>query len=332
MQSTEINFKSLRGTIASFSKAKVLVLGDLILDEFIWGKVSRISPEAPVPVVWTQNESTMPGGASNVANNIRALGGRVQLAGIVGEDDGADVLLRDLEELGVGVKYVLRDLNRPTTVKTRVIAHQQQVVRIDREDLSPISSEMSKRIAESVIQALPDVDCIIIEDYGKGVIVPQVLEPVIAEARKLRKIICVDPKEDHLDHYQGVTAITPNRHEAQTGSGVKITDEASFLEAAKVLLSRLHCDSVLLTLGEDGMLLLEENGATTRIPTEAHEVYDVSGAGDTVISVFSLALAAGAGRVEAAYLSNLAAGIVVEKVGVAVVTPEELLKRMETKV
>ena len=302
-----------------------------MLDEFVWGRVSRISPEAPVPVVWVQSESMMPGGAANVANNIRALGGQVQIAGVVGADPWGQQLTSALVAGQIGTASVLRDPARRTTVKTRVIAHHQQVVRVDREQLSPFGEAVMKRLIAAVRTQLKAVDAIIIEDYGKGVITRRFLEEVLPLARSFRKIVTVDPKEEHIELYQHVTAITPNRAEAGQAIGRRLETEEAVLEAGEELLRRLQSEAVLITLGEDGMRLFEQGGRRTRIPTVAQEVFDVVGAGDTVIAIFTLALASGASMSEAAVLANHAAGIVVGKLGVAVVTPQELSSRLDRR-
>ncbi len=324
-----LNFARLKSVISGFEKAKVLVVGDLILDEFIWGSVSRISPEAPVPVVWVDSENFMPGGASNVANNIRSLGGEVFLAGIVGDDERGAVLRSLLLEKGVNCEGVFTDGSRPTTQKTRVIAHHQQVVRIDREQARPLSENVCKEIAGFITERLKHVDALIIEDYGKGVIVPRLVREAVKVAKKHNKIITVDPKETHFSYYRGVTTITPNHHEAASAVGFPIKDDASLLKAGKKLMEKVKCESVLITLGENGMSLFKKGKAMAKIPTVAQEVFDVSGAGDTVIGAYTLARAAKATAVEAAHISNCAAGIVVGKVGVAVTTREELMERIK---
>lgn len=319
----------LRQLLRRFRTTRVLVVGDLMLDEFVWGKVSRISPEAPVPVVWVQSESLMPGGASNVANNIRALGGRVQLAGVVGTDRWGTILLDELASRRIGTGAIVRDRIRPTTVKTRVIAHHQQVVRVDREHHSFVPPAVIGRLAEAIRRQIASVDAVIIEDYGKGVITRALLEMLIPLARSHQRIITVDPKEEHFDLYQGVTAVTPNRTEAGRMVGYELETDAQLDAAGQDLVQRLRSEAVLVTLGEDGMCLYERAGRRTRIPTVAQEVFDVAGAGDTVIATFTLALAGGASMPEAAVVANAAAGIVVGKLGVATATPEELLAKNE---
>ena len=313
--------------LARFPRAKILVVGDLMLDEFVWGRVSRISPEAPVPVVWVQSESVMPGGAANVANNIRALGGQALAVGVVGEDRWGAALLEDLAARKVDTSGVVR-APRPTTVKTRVIAHHQQVVRVDREQREPLASATIERLLQALEARLDDVDAVILEDYGKGVITRQLLELVVPLARRKRKLITVDPKEEHFDLYRGVTALTPNRREASEAVGRELERDADVRRAGEEILERLDCDGVLVTLGEDGMWLFERRGKQARIPTVAQEVFDVAGAGDTVIATFTLALASGASMEQAALIANAAAGIVVGKLGVATAAPEELRARL----
>ena len=320
------NLPHLKRVISKFNKAKVLIVGDLILDEFIWGNVSRISPEAPVPVVWVDRENFMPGGASNVAANMRSLGGEVYLAGVVGNDSRGEVLQGLLRKKGVHCEGVVADTSRPTTQKTRIIAHRQQVVRIDRELVKPISDSVLDEIRTYIRETLPRVDALIIEDYGKGVIVPGLVQEAVKLAKRHNKIITVDPKETHFSYYRGVTTLTPNHHEASAAVGFKIKDEATLEKAGQTLLKKLKSDSFIITRGENGMAIFQPKKKTVKIPTVAREVFDVSGAGDTVISAVTLALAAGANILEAAHISNIAAGVVVGKIGVAVTTREELLK------
>ena len=330
MPTKDIDQSSLAGLIPRFSRAKILVVGDLMLDEFIWGKVSRISPEAPVPVVWVQSESVMPGGAANVANNIRALGGQVTVVGVVGEDRWGDGLLSELDKRQVDVGGVLKT-NRPTTVKTRVIAHHQQVVRVDREQRESLPVGTIERLIKAMRERIEDADAVVIEDYGKGVITRQLLEVVIPMARKSQKILTVDPKQEHFDLYQRVTALTPNLVEAGEAVGRELESDTDVLRAGEEILQRLQCEGVLITLGEDGMWLFEQSGQRTLIPTVAQEVFDVAGAGDTVIATFTLALASGSTMEQAARIANHAAGIVVGKLGVAVATPQELRTRLTAR-
>ncbi len=321
--------RRFRDLISSFKKARVLVIGDFILDQFVWGSVDRISPEAPVPVVHVKRESYMPGGSLNVANNIHSLGGIVYPCGIVGRDREGRMLLKVIRGAGIDAGGIVYDPDRPTSVKTRVIAHSQQVVRFDREKSDDISQELCKKIVRFVRQRISTIDVIVIEDYGKGVIQPQLLKEIVRMAKKFKKPVLVDPKEKNFSYYSGVTAITPNRKEAYGALENHTRKPYTLEKVGHDLLKKLKCEAVLVTLGEDGMALFEKNGSMTKIPTAAREVYDVSGAGDTVISVLSLALAAGAKIREAAILANLAAGIVVAKLGTATVLPDELREAVE---
>lgn len=319
------HLKSLVQLVDRFFKTKILVIGDWILDEFVWGTVERISPEAPVPVVNVIRESFVPGGALNVANNIRTLGGSVYPCGLVGRDLRGRMLVKAIRREGIDASGAIYDEDRPTTLKTRVIAHSQQVVRFDREDNRELNREQLKHALAYIERMLPEVDNVIIEDYGKGMITPELLTPVLKRARGLGKPVVVDPKEKHFSYYRGVTVITPNRKEALGAYGqVEDGRVPDTQKIGKELLKRFLCEAVLITLGEEGMILFEKNGSVTKIPTAAREVYDVSGAGDTVIAVFAMALAAGATMKEAAILSNFAAGIVVGKLGTATLTREEL--------
>ena len=316
--------ETVKKILSRFGQSKVLVIGDLILDEFIWGKAERISPEAPVPVVWAQSQSYMPGGASNVANNIASLGAKVFLCGVVGDDKNGNILIDKLSQKHVDCEGVLVDERRPTTVKTRIIAAHQQMVRVDWENIERLSVGKANQIIGFVKNRIESIDALIIEDYGKGLITPYLLKHIISLAKRHKKIITVDPKVEHFSYYKGVTAITPNEKEASAGSGIKIATDKDVDKAGWSLLKKLKCEGVLITLGEKGMKLFK-SGHITHIPTVAQEVFDVSGAGDTVISVFTLALSCGVKMENAAKIANLAAGIVVGKVGVAIVTGDEIL-------
>lgn len=319
---------ALKRAVTNFKQAKILVIGDLILDEFIWGKVSRISPEAPVPVVWVDSESFMPGGATNVANNIHALGAQAFICGVIGSDERGRILTDELRRKNIDVEGIVIDNERPTTLKTRVIAHHQQVVRIDREKIDDIDDNIIGQILTFLKEKISDVDAVLIEDYGKGVVVPRLVQEVVTFAQKHQKIITIDPKENHFSSYQNVTLITPNHYEAVKATGIEINSEQDLEEVGRTLLTDQNAQAILITLGEDGMRLFQKGDKPVHIPTVAQEVYDVSGAGDTVISAATVALASGASTLEAAHISNYAAGIVVGKVGVAVATQEELLERL----
>ncbi|MCX5707247.1 MAG: D-glycero-beta-D-manno-heptose-7-phosphate kinase [Candidatus Omnitrophica bacterium] len=335
--------KHLKEIINRFNKIKVLVIGDLILDEYIWGKVERISPEAPVPVLWANRKTYIPGGAANVANNIRSFDAQVTLAGVIGRDKNAEILKSELKKKKISSRGIFVEKERYTTVKTRIIAGHQQIVRVDWEHTEPLPQESTHKIFNFIKDNIDDFDAIIIEDYGKGVINTQLLESLILLAQAHKKVITVDPKEDHFQYYRGVTAITPNRKELENAvRNLKIKDNKNKLKldsdrlftdkdidtAGYQIMEYLGLESLLVTLGEQGMKLFEKGGRATHIPTVAQEVFDVSGAGDTVISTFTLGLCSGAKRLEAAHIANYAAGIVVGKVGTAVTTRKELLERL----
>lgn len=310
--------------IDKFSRATVLVLGDIILDEYIWGDVSRISPEAPVPVVDVRQETKMLGGAANVVNNIASLGGRAILCGVVGRDrTGAEIIER-IKNLNLPTDGILRVSNRPTTIKTRIIAQSQQVVRFDRESRMSIDGKQVSRLL-SFIQAMTDrIDAVVVSDYDKGLITGELMEGLAKWRRRTDVILGVDPKPKHFDCYHGIDVITPNHHEAAAVSGIQIVDEESLARAGTRILDDLECRSVLVTQGKGGMTLFEKGGEITHIPTVARKVFDVTGAGDTVISAFCLGLAAGMDMKSAATVSNFAAGIVVGEVGTSTVKAEEL--------
>jgi D-beta-D-heptose 7-phosphate kinase/D-beta-D-heptose 1-phosphate adenosyltransferase len=337
--------KNLRKIIGKFNKAKVLVVGDLILDQYIWGSVERISPEAPVPVVCANKRNYVPGGAANVANNISALGAKVSLCGVLGDgkDPATEMFQCKAKKLGIDTKGVFFEEGRKTTLKTRIIAGHQQVVRVDWEDVHNISQNIKRGIFKYLGNNIKNFDAIIIEDYGKGLLDRELTADIIKNARCFKKIVTVDPKENNFDCYKYATCITPNRKEAQNairylkmndkGNLFKIYKETLFTDgdiqnAGEKILEYLHLESLLITLGEGGMWLFEK-GNNKRIPTQAQEVFDVSGAGDTVISSFTLALCAGASKLEAAHIANFAAGIVVGKLGTAVTNCKELLERIK---
>jgi D-beta-D-heptose 7-phosphate kinase/D-beta-D-heptose 1-phosphate adenosyltransferase len=313
----------IKDSISKFKKSKILVIGDLMLDQFIWGKVSRISPEAPVPVVWVKRESFMPGGASNVAHNLSSLGAKVLLFGVIGDDWAGTRLLQELKKKNINTEGIIIDSNRRTTHKTRIIAHSQQVVRFDREDIEPVRKNLEKKLLKDLEKKIKEVDGLIIEDYEKGIVTPYLVKKIVELGKKYKKIIVVDPKEKHFSYYKGVTAITPNRDEASKAVGFEIKDEKTLMKAGNRLLKKLDCKAILLTLGEDGICLFYKN-KFYHIPTMAREVYDVSGAGDTVVAVFTLAYSSGLSLEESAYLANQSAGIVVAKVGIAVISDKEL--------
>lgn len=326
------SFPRLKSLISKFKGKKILVIGDLILDEFIWGNVSRISPEAPVPVVWVKNESFMPGGASNVANNINALEGKAHLVGVIGNDERAAILKGELIHRGVDIEGVIMDQGRPTTLKTRVIAHQQQVVRIDKEKIDPVRESTLKKIVNYIERRIGEMDGVIVEDYGKGLITSRLLDKIIPIVKAKKKIIAVDPKEENFSCYKGVTLLTPNNAEASRAVGFEIKDKNSLRRAGFELLRKLKARIVLITLGENGMVVFEPGKAPKKIETIAQEVFDVSGAGDTVVSKYTLALISGATPIQAAHIANCAAGVVVGKVGIAVVSQEEIINKIREEI
>jgi len=302
----------------------LLVIGDLMLDHFLVGAVDRISPEAPVPVVRFDHESFRLGGAGNVAHNAAALGARVHVVGIVGEDDAGGVIRADLAKLGIDSSGVVSDPQRRTTRKLRVVtSRNQQVARIDYEDDREVHGELESAIAAQIDRLASSADAILISDYLKGAVSQGVATRAIAAAKRRQVPLLVDPKVPHIDYYSGATVITPNHHEAEAVTHMRIRTSAEGIAAARRFRERAQCDSVLITRGEHGMTLLGANDEAT-LPAEAREVADVTGAGDTVIATMALALAAGASLIEAARLANRAASVVVGKFGPATVSIGEL--------
>ncbi len=316
-----MNYKKI---INDFKYRKILVIGDIILDHYIWGKVNRISPEAPVPVVEVTRENFLLGGAANVANNIVSLGAHAAVIGINGEDIAGEALKSILEQKGVDCAGLFTE-NRPTTVKTRVIAHNQQVVRFDREDSKYVDGRILKGILSHIHSIVNDFDAVIISDYKKGMVTAQLVRGILKKTKPKNMFVAVDPKVGHFDFYKGVSLITPNLMEAALGAGMEITDDSSLNKAGEALIKKLSLTAALITRGEQGMSLFEKK-KVTHIPTVARKVYDVTGAGDTVISAFTLATASGASLEDSAVIANHAAGIVVAEVGTAVATPEQLLE------
>lgn len=323
--------KRVQQLLTAARGARILVVGDVMLDQFIWGNVSRISPEAPVPVVDFVRESLMPGGAANVARNLSALQAAPELFGLVGGDEWGQRLSWLLTEQQVKCAGLVVDSDRATTIKTRIVAHQQQVVRVDRETRQPASRSATQRLVSEIEEGIATADAVIVGDYGKGVVTQPLLDELKQLCRARGLWLSVDPKPVHHLDLQNLSLITPNRKEAFELAGVvdgKRSDSPLEDEALLRVTEKLLCDLrpalLLVTLGDQGMLLCRRDQLPFHIPTVAQEVYDVSGAGDTVIASFTLAIAAGASPVEAAMLSNHAAGVVVGKVGTATVTPDEL--------
>jgi len=319
--------KELQKYVKNFKKGKVLVVGDIMLDHFIWGQVDRISPEAPVPVVKVSSESYLLGGAANVYHNILKLGGEVTLCGIVGDDDSGLTLLGIIKENGGHTNGLFTLPDHPTTKKTRIVAHGQQVVRFDHEKFDPLSPEISNKILSFIEEKLDHTDCIVLSDYAKGLISPKFMEGFQAITRNHQINVIADPKIKHMGLFQGSTLITPNHLEASKFTGIEINGLPDIISAGKDLLNKLNCEAVLITRGEQGMSLFEREGKISHIPTMAKEVYDVTGAGDTVVAVLALSLAVGASFSEAAMLSNIAASAVVGIVGTATID-SDIMKQL----
>jgi len=303
---------------------RILVVGDLMIDEWIWGTVSRISPEAPVPVVAVTDHSFTLGGAGNVANNLRALEARVEFVGAVGEDVFAGDVRRMLGEEEVDTAGIFSVADRPTTRKTRIVAHNQQVVRADWEDNAPLAPADRARIVAHVRERATQCDAVILSDYAKGLLSYEVVQAALA-----CPLVLADPKPQNLDLFKNVTCVAPNVHEAEVASGIRITDEASLVRAGTKLLRELECKYVVITRGEHGMSLFGKQGERLDIPSVARKVFDVSGAGDTVIAILALALAGDASIEQAMQLANFAAGAVVEKLGTATASSDEILALIE---
>lgn len=309
----------------------VVVLGDVMLDEFVWGEVTRISPEAPVPVVDIQRESVHLGGAANVVANLLALGARAAVVGVVGCDRAGENLRRELQNAGAAQadQTLVVDESRPTTIKTRIIAHNQLVVRADRERRTHVAAETEDRIIHALKKLLMDAHAFVVSDYDKGAVTTRVLAEVLPFARERGIPVLIDPKIRNFDAYRPATLVTPNHHEALRLTNTEADTNEGLEQAARMIRARLGCDAVLITRGERGMMLLESNGAPVQVETVAREVYDVTGAGDTVIATLACALSAGATMLDAAMLANHAAGIVVGKVGTATASTEELINSFE---
>jgi rfaE bifunctional protein kinase chain/domain len=317
--------------IGNFSKSKVMILGDLMLDRYLWGSVERISPEAPVPVVHIDKESSNLGGAANVAANVRALGADPFLVGVIGSDQYAAELKKNLRSKKISSSGLVTDPRRTTTVKTRIVAHSQQVVRVDRENRSEIDTGLVEKLISGAGKMMTRIDGVIISDYGKGIITHDLLEELIPMAVSEGKFIAVDPKEVHFMNYKDVSIITPNHHEAGFVSGRKITSEKILVDVGWKLLKTLNLESLLVTRGEKGMALFEKDGDLTHIPTEAKTVYDVTGAGDTVIASLTVAKTAGATIKEASYIANIAASLAVASFGTARISADELMEALDNK-
>jgi D-glycero-beta-D-manno-heptose-7-phosphate kinase len=310
--------------ILGFPACRVLVVGDVMLDTFIWGDVTRISPEAPVPVVEVREESQLLGGSANVAHNVASLGGQAAIVGVIGNDQAGQELLRLFENISVPTTGLIFENDRPTTVKTRIVARHQQVVRFDRERRASLAEDTVKRMLSFIGTNLPGLNGIIVSDYAKGVVNRLFLDGLRLLVSPASVPVAVDPKVQHADLYRSFTMVTPNHHEAAQMSGIEIRDEETLMTAGKLLLQKLACQTVLITRGKHGMSLFQQNGRMVHIPTVAQRVFDVTGAGDTVIAAVTLGIASGLSPEDAAIMANLAAGIVVGEVGTAAVSAEQL--------
>ncbi len=323
----DLSIKRLDILKSGFKDRKIAVIGDMMLDCYFWGDVKRISPEAPVPVVEVESEFYRFGGAANVALNILKLGGSPYPVGVIGYDNYGTIFSSLINETDIYDKGIFIDESRPTTAKTRVIADNQHVVRIDKESKLYLNREMQNKLLKFIEANIREFDGIILQDYNKGVLTPSLIEKIIALANKHKKLITVDPKFNNFFLYKNVTVIKPNRKEAEDVLGFKIKTDDDVSTAGRKLLSKLNAKNVLLTLGEGGIAVFQNNKEERRMPTKARKVADVSGAGDTVISTLTMALAAGANIFEASYLANYAGGLVCEEVGIV---PIEINKLFET--
>jgi D-beta-D-heptose 7-phosphate kinase/D-beta-D-heptose 1-phosphate adenosyltransferase len=314
------------------SSRRITVIGDLMLDEFVWGKVGRISPEAPVPVVEVTGESSYPGGAANVVRNLREFVDRVAIIGLLGKDRSGQQLRELLSEQKIDISNAVEEATFHTIVKTRIIARHQQVVRVDREKFVGPSASQIAEVVAGVRKNIPEIDAIIFEDYGKGFLSTELVSQIAGAARSAGKIVAADPNPRNLVEWRGLTVIKPNRTEAFNAAGISDgepdivpSQDADLNRAGETLLKKWETENVLITLGEHGMMLFQEKEAPHYIPAKAQEVFDVSGAGDTAIALFTLGLACGATPTEAAQIANHASAVVVSKLGTATVTRDELM-------
>lgn len=321
------------GYVGRFPFCRLLVVGDIMMDEYVWGSVKRISPEAPVPVVAVTRDTRTLGGAANVALNIACLGAKVNVAGLVGADPAGREVVRMLRERGIGVAGIVVDPNRPTTVKTRVIAHQQQVVRVDRENHDPPDKRARVALRRAVLEALDEADGVVLSDYRKGALSRELVAEVAAAAKKRGAFVAVDPKQPDLTFYRGCTLITPNKTEAEAAlGGRELKGDRDIWEGGKAILRKTGASAVLLTRGEEGMSLVERGRRPFfHIPAQGRQVFDVTGAGDTVIGTLATGLGAGAPLRDAALLANVAAGVVVGEVGTVPITVEKLTRTLRLR-
>jgi D-beta-D-heptose 7-phosphate kinase/D-beta-D-heptose 1-phosphate adenosyltransferase len=326
-----MKLKRLDEILSQTAGKRIVVIGDLMLDEFVWGKVGRISPEAPVPVVQVTSESFFPGGAANVARNLREFVDRTAVIGVVGKDRGGRQLRTLLNEQNIDTAAIVEDPNLQTIVKTRVIAGHQQVVRVDREQVCAPTTEQVTNVTTAFGKIVADIDAVIFEDYGKGFLGSELVRQISAQAQAAGKIVAADPNPNHPLDWRNTTVVKPNRAEAFLAAGLPCTDSTdhpekddALMKAGAILLGKWDTKSLLITLGEQGMMLFQKNETPHHIPTKAQQVFDVSGAGDTAIALFTLALCCHASPIEAAEIANHASAVVVGKLGTATVTKQEL--------
>ena len=328
MKNAMKNKERLIDIINNFDNKKILIIGDIMIDEYVFGSANRLSPEAPVPVVLVEKQKYLPGGASNVLHNIYSLSGTPILTGIIGDDLPGKELRMFIEERNIHTDGLIVDSERPTTLKTRIISENQHIVRIDREISEDIHNRTLDKLLSKIEEKIKKVDAIIISDYAKGDVTKEVIEFIQTFAHKENKIVSVDPQVRHFNRYKGLTLMTPNKKEASEGIGIPIRNDIELENVGNKILKNLNLDYLLITLGKEGMALFRHNKEMEQIPTVAINVYDVTGAGDTVISALTLALASGATIEEASVIANYAAGIVVGYVGTAVCSKAELINTL----
>jgi len=320
----KISVKRFKSLVSGIKGKKIAIIGDVMVDRYFWGKVSRISPEAPVPIVEIDQEFSQFGGSANVGNNIKSLGGKPFLIGVIGDDNTGSLFVDLLKSQKFDSNGIVVDPSRPTTIKTRIIADKQQVVRTDREFRNEINKKIENKIINILLERIREFDGIIIEDYNKGVVKKRIIHEAISLANSYNIPITVDPKFNNFFEYKKSTVFKPNQREAEIKLGVKFSDDNTLIDAGKKLLKRLECRNILITRGANGMTLFKDSGEIKHVPTRARGIHDVSGAGDTVIAALTAVMVAGGDIEEAATLANYAAGVVCSKVGVVPVDIREI--------
>lgn len=321
-----VNTKKLKKIVKNFNGKRILIIGDLMLDEYLLGETTRLSPEAPVPIVEVAKVNYVPGGAANAANNVSSLGDQTILAGVVGKDENEQRLVKLLKKRGINTEGILKDSRRPTTLKSRIVSQGQQIVRVDRENCESIQERLENKLFDFVKKKINKIDIILISDYAKGVITPTLSQLIINFVQNSGKRVLVDPKGEDFSKYRNCFMILPNLKELEMALKIKLKHLESLPQAAKMLLSHVNSEAVLVTLGVEGMVLLEKSGKYISIPSADVKVVDISGAGDTAIAVFALSLAAGANFQEAMLLSTYACSVVIGKIGTATLSRGELIK------